>query len=600
MSIIVTSQSPLGRHPSGGEVPQLEGFDQFIQDAMASWHCPGVAVAVIKGDEILHQNAYGFLDVEVQLPMTVHTRFAMASVTKSVTAMSVALLVDDGKLEWDKPVKDYMPEFILDDPYATQHVTLRDMLSHRTGMPRHDFSAWRLDLSRAEFVRRMRHLKFSATFREKFQYNNLMYCAAAYLVEKIAEQRWEDFVQQRIFSPLGMDASNFVPESPQPGLMNAKGYRIDWDEEGCARELIHTPFGKHTEVSPGAAGALFSTLADLTHWLKAHVNGGQSGDVRLISANNLKQMHLPQTIIPGGGIHESLHGTTIATYGMGWFIVPYQGHTLIHHGGNVEGHSLAIGFIPQKNIGVIALTNVAGMPLRDVLLYEGMDRALNLPDRNWNTRYHNVWDPLIIAEAKCKNTSAAERLEEAAATHSLETYAGTYEADGYPDFTVKLVDGALAAWTVGSLAPSTLRHYHYNVFEWHLSDFDFWMKIHFVINDNGEIDSISIPIEPTVENVIFKRKAVELSEHHIAALVGEYEPPVEGLTITISAREGKVHYVQTGGIPKLITPYKVTEDVIGFRVERTRLEFMHENGKVTHLISKSPFSTLESPRKQSS
>jgi len=577
----------------------LEGFDQFIQDAMASWHCPGVAVAVIKGDEILHQNAYGFLDVEEQISMTVHTRFAMASVTKSFTAMSVALLVDDGKLDWDKPVKDYMPEFILDDPYVTQHVTLRDMLSHRTGMPRHDLSAWRLDLSRAEFVRRMRHLQFSATFREKFQYNNLMYCAAAYLVEKIAGQRWEDFVQQRIFSPLGMDASNFEPEFPQAGLMNAKGYRIDRDEEGRARGLIHTPFGRHTEVSPGAAGALFSTLANLTHWLKAHVNAGQSGDLRLISANNLKQMHLPQTIIPGGGLHESLHGTTIATYGMGWFIKPYRGHTLIHHGGNVEGHSLAIGFIPEEKIGVIALTNVAGMPLRDVLLYEGMDRALNLPDRNWNTRYHRVLDPLIIAEAKGRNTSAAERLEEAVATHPLETYAGTYEADGYPDFTVKLVDGALAAWTVGSLAPSTLRHYHYNIFEWHLADFDFWMKIHFVINDNGEINAVSIPMEPTVENVIFKRQAVELSEHHIAALVGEYEPPVEGLTITISAREGKVYYVQAGGDPKWITPYKVTEDVIGFRMERTRLEFVRENDTVTRLISKSPFSTLESPRKKS-
>jgi hypothetical protein len=228
-----------------------------------------------------------------------------------------------------------------------------------------------------------------------------------------------------------------------------------------------------------------------------------------------------------------------------------------------------------------------------------MDRALNLPDRDWNTRYHKVWDPLIFAQAKGKQTSAVERMEGAAATHSLETYAGTYEADGYPDFAVRFEEGALTAWTVGSLTPSTLRHYHYNIFEWHLADFDFWMKIHFEINDNGEINAISIPIEPTVENVIFKRKAVELSEHHIAALVGEYEPPVEGMTITISAREGKVHYVQAGGAPKLITPYKVTEDVIGFRMERTRLEFVRENDTITRLISKSPFSTLESPRMKS-
>ena len=171
-----------------------------------------------------------------------------------------------------------------------------------------------------------------------------------------------------------------------------------------------------------------------------------------------------------------------------------------------------------------------------------------------------------------------------------------YEADGYPDFAVRFEDGALTACTVGSLVPSALRHYHYNIFEWHLADFDLWMKIHFEINENGEINAISIPIEPTVENVIFKRKAVELSEHHIASLVGEYELPVEGLTITISARDGKVYYVQTGDAPKLITPYKVNEDVIGFRMERTRLEFVRENDTITHLISKSPFSTLKSPR----
>ncbi len=587
---------PSSRQPSVTGVC-LEDFDAYIEEAMVSWHCPGVAVAVIKGDEILHQKAYGFLDVEQRLPMTVDTRFALASVTKSFTAMSVALLVDEGKLEWDKPVKEYMPEFILDDPYVTQHVTVRDMLSHRTGMPRHDFAAWRLEATRADFIKRMRYFKFSATFREKFQYNNLMYCAAAYLVEKVAGQRWEDFVQERIFAPLGMEASNFSPEFPQPGLMNAKGYRVDRDEEGGATGLIQTPFGKHTEVSPGAAGALFSTLADLTNWLKVHVEAGRFGDKQVVSPHNLKQMHLPHMVVPGGGIHESLHGTTISTYGMGWFAEPYRGHTLIHHGGNVEGHSLKIGFIPEEKIGVVALTNVAWAPLRDVLLYEGIDRALDLPGRDWNRRYHQMFDPFIVAQEKGKQTAAAERLEEAPATHPMEAYAGIFEADGYPDFEVKHENGALQASTVGSLALSTLRHYHYNIFEWHLADFDLWMKVRFEINDNGEIDSISIPIETAVANVVFKRKGVELSKEVLAALAGDYEPPVEGLTITISVKEGKVYYVQTGGTPKEIKPYKVTEDVISFKLDRNRLEFVRENEVITRLISKTPFSTLESPRK---
>jgi CubicO group peptidase (beta-lactamase class C family) len=153
---------------------RFDHYDQYIQAAMRSWDCPGVAIPVIKGENQLYQGVFGWRDVENQLPMTEDTRFAMASRIKSFTAMSAALLVDEGKLEWDKPVREYMPEFTLDDPYTTQHGTVRDMLSHRTGLPRHDFSAWRLDISWAEFVKRMRHFKFNLSFREKFQYNNLM------------------------------------------------------------------------------------------------------------------------------------------------------------------------------------------------------------------------------------------------------------------------------------------------------------------------------------------------------------------------------------------------------------------------------------------
>ncbi len=141
------------------------------------------------------------------------------------------------------------------------------MLSHRTGLPRHDFAAWRLDLPRAEFIKRMRHLKFSTSFREKFQYNNLMYYAVAYLVESVAGQPWEEFVQQRIFAPLGMHASNFVPEPPLPDQVNALGYRVDRDVQGKVTGRTLMPFGRHTELSPGSAGALFSTLADLTQWI---------------------------------------------------------------------------------------------------------------------------------------------------------------------------------------------------------------------------------------------------------------------------------------------------------------------------------------------
>jgi CubicO group peptidase (beta-lactamase class C family) len=575
---------------------RFDDYNQYIQNAMRSWNCPGTALAIIKGDEVIHRAVFGWRDVEDQLPLTADSRFAMASVTKSFTAMSAALLVDDGKLEWDKPVREYMPEFILDDPYITRNVTVRDMLSHRTGLPRHDFSAWRLDIPRAEFVKRMRHFKFSATFREKFQYNNLMYYAAAALVEKIAGEKWEGFVQRRIFDPLGMRSSNFKPEPPQAGQPNAQGYRVDRAPDGSARGLTNMPFGLHTELSPGAAGALFSTLADLVQWLKVHVNAGRVGDLQLVSPDNLKQMHLPQTIIPGGGMNEALMGNTINTYGMGWFIEPYRGYTLISHGGNVEGHSLIIGFIPQEKIGVVGLTNIAELPLRDVLLYESIDRLLDLPEQDWNRKFHAMFDPLILGQAVGKQTASAEKVDNAPATHPLKAFCGVYTSEGYPDFAVKMNGGTLQACTVGSLNWSELRHYHYDVFEWYLPDFDYRMKVHFLVNDVGEVDSVSVPLEEAVENIIFTRKPPELSEELLGALVGEYATSIAGMAFTITTHAGKVYAAETGKPPAEIKPYRLDDNQVGFRMERNRLDFVREKDAIKRMLLKTPDMTIEANR----
>ena len=167
----------------------LDGLlNYYIEDAMTSWHCPGAVVAVMKENDVLYQEAFGLRDVAANLLMTLDTRFPVGSVTKSLAALCMALLVDEGKLEWDAPVHSYAPEFIMDDPYVTRHVTMRDILSHRTGLPGHFWAAERLDVEPAELVRRIRYLKFGSSFREKWQYNNTLYQTLAYFIEKLSGQ----------------------------------------------------------------------------------------------------------------------------------------------------------------------------------------------------------------------------------------------------------------------------------------------------------------------------------------------------------------------------------------------------------------------------
>jgi len=179
----------------------------------------------------------------------------------------------------------------------------------------------------------------------------------------------------------------------------------------------------------------------------------------------------------------------------------------------------------------------------------------------------------------------------------LETFVGKYASDGYPDFAVSLNGLGLQACTVGSLDWSELRHYHYNVFEWHLALFDIWIKVRFLVNDYGEIDTVSIPIETEVENIIFTRKQPELSEEIIAALVGEFDTPFDGVAFTVTAHEGKICIAQTGNPPKEVKPYKLNDELVGFRLRRDRLDFLREKDVIDHMVVKTPDITIEALRK---
>ena len=320
-----------------------------------------------------------------------------------------------------------------------------DLLSHRTGLPRHDLAFWRLrHVQRAEFIHRVRHFSLSASFREKFQYCNLLYNVAAYLVEKLAGQRWEEFVAQRIFQPLAMTQSTLEPDFEMEDGTVAEGYRLRQGGEGNPFE--HVRYDQRSELSPGAAGALFSTLDDMGQWLKVQLGAGCCDGVQLITPENLKPMHSPQTIIPVDAVGHALTGTTMLAYGMGWRMRPYGGGTLIDHGGNTMGHSVVVGFMPETQIGVVVLSNAAFSDVPHVLLRAAVDHALKLPNKDWNARFHAVMDPLL----QPKNSSPIKPQPKAPLRPLLQ-YEGRYTACGYPEFQVMLEQGQLHACTEGSL-----------------------------------------------------------------------------------------------------------------------------------------------------
>jgi CubicO group peptidase (beta-lactamase class C family) len=392
----------------------LNNFSDYITQALKDWHIPGAAVAVIKDGKVLHSAGHGLRDIDNALPVTENTRFPIASMTKPFPVMGVGLLVDEGLLDWDQPIRDVMPEFRLYDDYATQHATLRDLLSHRTGLPRHDGTWYGTGKTRVELIEGLRYLKPNIGFRSLWQYNNLMYETAGHLCAKVSGYDcWETFLQEHIINKLGLESTtpNEI-ETGQSFTDIAQPYRV---LRGTT-EAKKIPFYIN---DLGPAGSMHSTLNDMVSWLKIHTQNGLHNGEPFISPINLQQMHTPHMLMPATPNQTDMFDNNLYAYGLGWFIEPYQGRTLIHHGGNIDGFSLMAAFVPQDNIALVVLTNVDGKPLCNALMYEAVDRALNLESRDWSQQFLKRSLEAETAALKANAASDSDRVKDASASHPL-------------------------------------------------------------------------------------------------------------------------------------------------------------------------------------
>ena len=351
----------------GTEAHKSSTFKNALTGLMEQWNVPGCAIAVIKDGNVILCQGYGFRDIDKKLPVDEKTIFAIGSTSKAFTAITIAQLVDQGFIDWDMPVIEYMPEFELWDQAAGQHITVKDLLSHRSGLPRHDAVWYGATLNRRELIRALKHLQPSTDFRSTFQYQNLMFTAAGYLVECVVGKTWESFTQQHILDPLGMGNTNFSVQSFSSNENAAKPYTL---ADGSPKE---TSYRNIDTIAP--AGGINSNLKDLLKWIGIHINRGRYGENQLVSEKNLQMTHTPTTFISSsfGRLLQSFQEIGEESYALGWFAHTYRGVKLLRHGGHIDGFSTQISFMPEINAGVIVLTNIGGssfMYLPTFLVYD--------------------------------------------------------------------------------------------------------------------------------------------------------------------------------------------------------------------------------------
>jgi CubicO group peptidase (beta-lactamase class C family) len=541
---------------------QLKGLDEYISKTMADWKVPGLAVAVIKDGKTIFSKGFGYRDVEKKLPVTPNTIFAIGSTTKAFAATSVALMVDDGKLEWDKPVKSYIPTFKLHDTFATERMSPRDLLCHRSGLPRHDLMWYNSTFTRREMLDRLQYLEPNRDFRTYFQYQNLMYMTAGYLAGEAAGMSWEGLVRQRIFEPLGMTSSNFSVEDTQKTADFALPYE---EKDEVVKEI---PFRNITEVGP--AGSINSSVSELVNWVLLQLNKGKHGETRLISEAALKQIHNPQMTIEDPLWTELMQAEYIM-YGLGWFIQPLQGHTLIHHGGNIDGFSAFVSFMPDQNTGVITLSNLNGTFGPQAIAYHIYDLLLGVEPIDWSGKYKTIIDKLKAVQEEGKAKSAADRKSDTQPSHSLDSYVGEYEHPGYGVLSITKKDGGLTA-TYNAI-PMPMEHYHYDIFEGVPQEIEMRFKIFFYGDVKGNIDRLAIQLEPSVKESVFTRMPDKSMKEagFLSTFVGKYEL-MPGVALEVSLRGADTLIVTVPGQPTAeLVPYQGTtfniKGASGFSIE---------------------------------
>ena len=529
----------------------MQGLSELIDATMQQWKVPGLAIAVVKDNEIIFCEGFGLRDVKNNLNVTSKTLFAIGSCTKAFTTMAMGILVERGLLDWDKPVINYLPSFKLYDSYATQHITPRDLVTHRSGLPRHDAIWYNTSFTRQQVFNRLQYLEPTEELRTVFQYNNLMYLAAGYLVGEIAGCTWEEFVQQEIFNPLQMTGSNFSVVTCQ----QADDFALPYAKKSESVKEIR--FLNLDTIGP--AGSINSCVTDMASWLLLHLNGGKVGEKKIISTNNLMQMHTPQIVIQQPLEYQELFHIS---YGMGWGITAYRGHHLIQHSGGIDGFSALTTLLPGDNIGIVVLTNLNETLLPSIVTYNVCDRLLELDEVAWSDRLGEKEAQFEEIQAKKQEEIVGDRKPDTQPSHPLEDYTGDFEHPGYGLISVELKDGNLI--TTFNSIKSHLTHYHYDTFESksELSDlFDIPTElVSFQTDKKGNITSLSLPLEQTLKDIVFTRipdkRMTETS--FLSQFVGEYE--ITGLPNMKVSLKGNQLFMSVANQPDYeLVAYKDTE-----------------------------------------
>ena len=568
---------------------KLAGFDAFMEKTLKDWNAPGIGVGIVVGDKLVFVKGYGYRDYEKKLPITGQTMYAIASNTKLFTAMAAGMLVEEGKLTWDRPIKESVPTIEFYNSYLNNTITPRDMLAHRTGITRHDSIWYKSDYSTKQLFERLKYLDPKESPRQIFLYNNMMYAGVGYTIQLQSGKPWADFVRERILQPLEMKSTVYSISD----MLKQPDYGVPFTERRDSFELYKIPYYEDTD-GLAAAGAIISNIEDMSHWLIALMNNGMYNGKQVLPPKVINATLEPAIALPNAGAQARGWWEVLnQAYGMGRWTASYRGHLIAFHGGDLPGFHSQISYMPNEHIGVIVF--VIGnhtAPLYNPISYNVYERLLGMDETPWTQRLLDIRLKNKKAGMEARTKAGFGRVPNTKPSHELAEYVGDYDHPAYGTLKISMKDNALRFDFHKIGLP--LAHFHYDRFDSPDDEEEGKWSINFSTNPQGDIDKATVSLDEG--EVTFVRRAAKLDEAVAQRLVGNYES-ASGAKFQVAYRPGVGLFIVRPGAPdQKLLPYKGLK----FKIPEFAdviVEFVEENGQITAIKQIDPSGEYVSKRK---
>jgi CubicO group peptidase (beta-lactamase class C family) len=439
----------------------LRGLDAYVEKARQDWGVAGLAISIVRHDSVIYAKGFGLRDVTKPDKVDERTLFAIGSNTKSFTAVALGMLQDEGKLSLDEPSMKYLPSYTVSDPYITRELTIRDLITHRSGYFRGDAVWMGSGFSRDEILRRTLEQPRSTSFRSMFGYNNIMFLAAGEIVGKVSGLGWDGFIKQRIFVPLGMTTSTTSVTDLTSAADVATPHAL------VSGKPVAIKYRVIDNIAP--AGSINSSVLEMAQYVRFHLRDGVYQGKRLLSKKYHDDMVTAQ-MVAGNGRDSLLPMVHFDTYGLGLWLRDYYGKKLVSHGGGIDGMLSQMAWIPEADVGVVVLTNTDGQNLMNALAYKVLDQLIGAPDRDWSG--------LFLAQSRQgqqRTDSIRAALQAARVTGTkpsvaVDKYTGTFEHPFYGALRVEQ-EGEGLVLKRSAEQWARLEHWHFDTWrvEWNTS-----------------------------------------------------------------------------------------------------------------------------------